>query len=231
MRASTMSNLSLLILLLVGCQHGLAMQLATLQKPDNVTLQWVSRQLDHNGVSMQVQQLHAKKLPLALLEDYQQLWRQSGYLTQQRSLARWQLLSTVIDNHNVVLQVESYGSGCRGFLSSIPINAIENRALRHDNFPRPWGTEQISKTLSNDAGARASTLVLRNNLSLAQNIRFYRHILRNNGWQIELDKITRGTATLFATNRHVNLELALRHEKGLAYIFANVRYQGSDYVF
>jgi hypothetical protein len=202
-----------------------AFDLQRIERPAQFQAQWVSSLMQHNGMPMQVLKLQTA-LPLQGVQAaFESRWQQAGYFIQESKAADWLLLSTILDDHNVVLQMREEAGRTVAFLSAIPLDYQITRSNYANSFPKPWGTRVVSSTRSSDGGHTATTLVLSNKVPLCANRDFYRRALIDAGWQIDLDKEASGTVSFFASSRYGVLELVLRQDQRQTILFANIRHE------
>ncbi len=201
-----------------------------IEHPPLTTLSWVGERIEHNGMPMQILQLNSELSKEELFAFYKDLWQATHRPDQQaaieRSVGEWQIISTILENHNVVVQVKPSSVGLEGFMSATPLDqqATQNEIARH--FPRQWGTELVSSTESNDGGAKATTLILRNSHTLESNHEFYTRTMQANGWTLSHQNTQLGGSVLFFDNDDGAVEMAIRRESNNTVIFANVRGEG-----
>lgn len=214
------------ICLLAGVANARAFDLQELRVPPETRLSWVGKRIEQNGMPMQIVQLQSS-LPLAeVLRFYREDWRNyhkpGARATVSRPVGEWQMLSTLVDEHNVVVQLKREAGQTTGFLSATPLDTPtrQNAIARH--FPRQGGALLVSSTESNDGGAKATTLILQNNYSLRANQVFYETSLQKNGWTLSRSSVVDGTAVMLFGRSSGSLELAMRRANDTTMIFANV---------
>lgn len=204
-----------------------AFELQDLQAPPGVRLSWVGKRIVQNGMPMQIVQLQSHQPVAEVLRFYREDWRHyhkpGERATVTNTSGDWQILSTLVDEHNVVVQLRREAGQTVGFLSSTPLDTPtrQNAIARH--FPRQGGTKLLSSTESNDSGAKATTMIFQNHHSLQANRAFYQDSLQRNGWTLSRSTVVRGTAVMLFGRSSGSLELAMRRENETTTIFANVR--------
>lgn len=212
-------------LLFVG--NTAAFELQELATPPETTLSWVGKDIVQNGMPMQIIELRSTLSVEEIKAFYRQDWlsyhRVGERSSVQRRVGQWDILSTLIDNHNVVVQLKQDGGLTTGFLSTHPLDLEPEPSQVSEKFPRKWGTELISSTESNDAGVVATTLVLQNQYTVRENKLFYEAELVRNGWSMARSTINTGTVVMLFNRSSGALELAMRREDNNTLIFANVR--------
>lgn len=213
--------------LLAGATNTLAFDLQELQAPPETRLSWVGQDIVQNGMSMQIVQLQSSRSIPEVLRFYREDWRNyhkpGTRATVTRTVGEWQMLSTLIEQHNVVVQLKREASQTTGFLSATPLDTQPRKNSISKHFPRQGGTQLISSTESNDGGAKATTLILQNNRSLRANQAFYQNSLQRSGWTLSRSNVLGGTAAMLFDRASGSMELAISRDKGTTTIFANVR--------
>ncbi|MEM8499606.1 MAG: hypothetical protein AAF542_16405 [Pseudomonadota bacterium] len=210
--------------------HALALDIQHIEHPPLTSLNWVGERIEHNGMPMQILQLNSELGTEELFSFYRELWRSMHRPDQQatveRSVGEWQMISTLLDNHNVVVQAKPSPNGLEGFMSATPLDQQPTQSEIARHFPRQWGTQLVSSTQSNDGGVKATTLVLKNTHTLASNHEFYTRTMQANGWTLSHQNTQLGGSVLFFDNSDGAIEMAIRRESSNTVIFANVRGEG-----
>ncbi|MFK7732279.1 MAG: hypothetical protein AB8B48_11740 [Pseudomonadales bacterium] len=201
-----------------------------IEHPPLTSLTWVGERIEHNGMPMQILQLNSELSTSELFGFYKEIWQpmhaENQRATIERSVGEWQIISTLLDNHNIVVQVRPSPIGLEGFMSATPLDEapVQSEIARH--FPKQWGTELVSSTQSQDGGVQATTLVLKNTHSLESTHEFYTRTMQANGWTLSHQNTQLGGSVLFFDNKDGAVEMAIRRENSNTVIFANVRGEG-----
>lgn len=206
----------------------LAFDLASVEKPMQFQTRWIARALQHNGMPLQVMSMRTHQSVQLVTTAFAQCWQQADYFIRQEQAAGWQLLSAIVDNHSIVLQLREDNGVTHAYLSAVPLDTLPSSQPYERQFPRPSGTHLLSSTYSKDGGDNATTLILSNKQSLRVNRDYYRRVLSAGGWQIELDRNFNDTISFLTRNRRSALELVLRYQQGQTYLFANIRHQAGE---
>lgn len=211
----------------------LALDIQHIEHPRETSLTWVGERIEHNGMPMQILQLNSRLSKEALFEFYKELWKPMHAPDQQatveKSVGEWQMISTLLDDHNVVVQVKPSATGLEGFMSATPLDYRPEQSTIARHFPRQWGTELVSSTQSQDGGVKATTLVLKNTHTLESNHEFYERTLQANGWTLSHQNRQRDGSVLFFDGKEGAVELAIQRggdNNRNTLIFANVRGEG-----
>lgn len=211
----------------------LALDIQHIEHPPETSMTWVGERIEHNGMPMQILQLNSRLSKDELFEFYQELWKPMHAPDQQatveKSVGEWQMISTLLDDHNVVVQVKSSSTGLEGFMSATPLDYRPEQSTIARHFPRQWGTELLSSTQSQDGGVKATTLVLKNTHTLESNHEFYERTLQANGWTLSHQSRQREGSVLFFDGKDGAVELAIQrggNNNRNTLIFANVRGEG-----
>ncbi len=210
--------------------HALALDIQSIERPPETSMTWIGERIEHNGMPMQILQLSSTLTTEQLFKFYRELWQpmhaENEQATMERRAGDWHIISTLLDDHNVVVQLKSESGRTNGFLSATPLDKQPDQSEITRRFPRQWGTELISSTVSTDGGTRATTLVLKNSHSIESNHDFYTRTLQNNGWTLSHQNVQMGGSVMFFDNSSGAVELAIRRDNSSTLIFANVRGEG-----
>ncbi len=213
--------------LLTGAANTLAFDLQQLATPPQTQLSWVGKHIVQNGMPMQILQLQSSLPQAELLRFYRQEWQAFHKPGERSSITRdvgeWRMLSTLVDAHHIVLQLKREAGQLTGFLSAIPLDTRTEQSSITKQFPRQNGSQLISSTESNDGNAKATTLILQNRYSLRDSHNFYKTALQRKGWKLSRSDVSRGTAVMLFDRTSGSLQLAMRRDKDMTFIFANLR--------
>ncbi len=205
----------------------LSFDLRSLEHPATAKLIWVGERIEHNGMPMQVLQIESSHGIDELFQFYRANWAQWHRPEKQASVEKqageWRILSTLLDRHNIVLQLQESATGSSGFVSATPLDKAPEQNRIASDFPRQWGTELISSTESWDGGAPATTLVMKNSYSVDTNQEFYLRSLQASGWSLAHSSRKHGTSVMFFDRDSGALELAIQRDAEATIIFANLR--------
>lgn len=204
-----------------------AFDLQSLEQPPETRFHWVAQDIHHNGLAMQVLQVEST-LPLdSLFDFYHMTWSQTAAQhersTTRRKAGQWTVLSALLNEHNVALQLQAEPGRTWGYLSATPLGDSPKTSRLAEQFPRQWSTELISSTQSHDGGGLATTVILRNGFSVRSNQDFYQRHFENAGWLLSHSRTDKGTVVLFFDKGQEAIELGLKQEQQHTVVFANLR--------
>lgn len=209
---------------------GFSLDIQRIEHPPLTSMTWVGERIEHNGMPLQILQLNSELSTKELFTFYRELWQPMHAANEQATMERfageWQIISTLMDGYNVVVQVKPSGAGLEGFMSATPLDKEPTQSDVARNFPRQWGTELVSSTQSTDGGTKATTLVLKNTHTLQSTHDFYSRTLQENGWTLSHQNTEMGGSVMFFDSSDGAVELAIRRDKSNTVIFANVRGEG-----
>lgn len=208
-------------------QHEIwAFDLSDIRVPANTETSWVGRGIEHNGVTMDVKLLSSSESSDQLLTFYKNMWESDGGEGVDYTIGEagdFKLISKIMDNHNIVIQLRDNSSGhAEGYLSAIKLSSIGN-AVSDDDFPALSNTTLVSKTVSDDTGKKAVTRVLINNYSVVSNAEFYRSRFESDGWAKSYANAETRSFLAFYSRNNKTMELAISKKPGKeTVIFVNI---------
>ena len=203
-----------------------AFDLSDVSVPHSTDSAWVGRGIEHNGVIMDIKTLKTQQSSEQVLAYYQNMWEMGGKEGEGYvigDVGEYKVISSIIENHNVVVQIKSgRRGGAEGYLSSIDLASLYD-VKEKDDFPTLSNTMLISKTKSNDEGKAAVTRVLMNNYSVTSNSDFYEDRLSSYGWKRTFEKAQGSSYTAFYSKNKQTMEMAISKEAGKGtVIFVNI---------
>ena len=215
-----------LVSTILGAQ-AFALNIESLASPNEAQLSWVGKNIVQNGMPMQIVEFRSTQSLQSVLAFYREEWRQYHQPGQRSTVANqldgWDVLSTLIDGHNVVLQVKSEAGLTTGFISATPLGQVTHQSDVARAFPRQWGTTLMSAMESTDGDVTATTLILQSNQSVREMQRYYKTAFLRNGWVLARSSEQQDTAVMLFDRRDGSMELAVRREHNKTLIFANIK--------
>lgn len=202
--------------------------------PPGTDLRWVGREMLQNDRQMQVAILDSKLSVDEVVSFYSDLWQHNqtqgspGSITEQ--LREWSIVSTVVDNSLLVVQVKAgkRANQTSGFISSMSLDtALTGAAVGGPEIPQLPGSFLISRTHSTDfnharnnqgqhsAKAEGLTTIFLNDSSVASNYEFYTAVMQERGWKLVADKFNHSSAALIFSKSDRSSEIALSEIDGL----------------
>lgn len=164
---------SIVASLLVGLWAGTAaLQAASLEDirfPENTRLQWIGRQMTHNGFPVSVLQFDSPLSAEQMVGEFRNRWEQlarpdmPGYVAG--SYHDWLTISHLDGHENLVLQARpSPGGGSTGFFSLLNLSGNHPRVSanadsRLVSLGLPAGLETVSVTETEENGQQATTVL------------------------------------------------------------------------
>jgi hypothetical protein len=203
-----------------------AFDLSDVSVPTSTDSVWVGRGIEHNGVIMDIKTLKTQHSSEQVVAFYKNMWEMGGkegegYVTSDAG--EYKVISSIVENHNVVVQIKNGRSGgAEGYLSSIDLASLYDVDVE-DDFPTLSNTMLISKTRSDDEGKTAVTRIFMNHYSVASNSDFYEDRLSSHGWKRTFEKAQSDAYTAFYSKNKTTMEMAISKETGKGtVIFVNI---------
>jgi len=231
-------NLSLRLLLLTALTAVMPFSLHAGKKdfppPPASSVEWVSQNMQLNGMSMRVRRFQTDRPMENVLRYYRQFWRTPvlaelpGY--KEAGTGPWQLITRIEADRFLSVQVQPNGTGkgSWGYLgeSTGDEDSIAKTKNSGKGFPSMRNSKVINDLVSNDAGKRGRTLMIANSFTPRANASYYRQHYTNKGWKTLADQQT--DQTWVQTFRHggKQVSLTIRHDQGATVIVANSTDQG-----
>ena len=152
--------------------------------PQKAKVQAVARQLDFNGMPMDIRRLESEEPPAALLAFYRGKWAATDKIRGPAEYAAgaWQAIATLRENCFYTVQYKPFGKNGTEALLGVSTPPTEN--VVREAVPMLPGSTIINDLGHNDAGKTARTVLLKNGFSTAANADFYRRNLGDLGWRV-----------------------------------------------
>jgi hypothetical protein len=151
-----------------------------LQLPDGTQAAEVSSHMIYNGTDMRGQIFTSSQTAPDIVKFYRQLWGKQSVLDE---IPGWQVVGHREGDFYITVQVRPDGHGSRGDIGIIRIPAGRTKVELGAGVPRPSNTTVFNDILYPDDRTPARTLAMVNNLSVDQNVNYYREHLAAAGWK------------------------------------------------
>lgn len=182
---------------LVACPVGAWAALPA--KPDcapfalpGLTLSWVTPDVVHNGLPLQIRRFESRDTVAGVLALYRKAWQattQSPGEPLEYELRGYQVMAKLRDKCFYTLQVRPGATvGSEGMLavSAVQEGVPQAPELGQD-FPKMSGSQVAADMTHRDPGKQARTIMLMNPFSVDANADFYRRVLGGDGWRVISD--------------------------------------------
>lgn len=148
--------------------------------PDGTSSAEVASHMIYNGTDMRGQVFTSSQTAAEIVQFYRQLWGKQSVLNQ---IPGWQVVGHREGEFYLTVQVRPDGSGSRGDIGIVRIPATRTKVELGAGVPHPSNTTVFNDISYPDDRTPARTLGMVNNLSVQQNISYYREHLAATGWK------------------------------------------------
>ncbi|MCU7920998.1 MAG: hypothetical protein KZQ95_21960 [Candidatus Thiodiazotropha sp. (ex Epidulcina cf. delphinae)] len=221
----------MMFLLFVVCAVNIshAYDIADVADPPGATMTYIG-DVVQNGLPLQMKQFTADYPVAELLGFYKQRWSETADHREnippyiEKKVGEWRVLSKVEETSSIVVQVKEAESGsAEGFISVTDLSRPEASSQWLKAFPRLRDSELISSTESVDKGRSATTLVIVNDYSVADNRDYYRANMDALGWSYLRGGTKNNVSMLYFMKENQQCEIAVTQaDDGKTVIFANL---------
>ncbi len=185
--------------------------------PPDSRVQWVGKDMTHNGVPMSVRRFDTRLSPAAVLQFYRDRWTSGPRRPPvENQVGGWSIIGRRVDGYYVTVQVRPGAGGSEGFIGVSTLPRLEDEPELDQDFPRLAGTRVVSDTRSEDEGKSGQTLVLHNDYSVLANARYYREQLPARGWALRQDRSPpgRGEHVQYFERRRESVHIVIAEDPG-----------------
>ena len=189
--------------------------------PDGVQPQWVADAMVFNGVPMQIFTFDYLPGVKALLEFYEEEWRNEGTNFKHHESDQWEILSAPHGEHYVTIQITDTGNSAYAQVGVSNWGAVGDTLPElGKGFPRLPASRVISDINAVDGGAHSRTLMIENGHSISSNFRYYLSHFSQQNWNIIQKNIgPRQTGALLSLNKEGReLELVVSRQGSKSHI-------------
>lgn len=199
--------------------------------PEDSKVEIVSKGMVFNGVEMRIWEVISRMSPEDLLNFYKKQWQGAGSAIGKKvpdfieyKVGDWDVLSSVENEYQVSVQVQSWGKGRALALVAISDMFDESSFKKFgENFPKKKGTLVLNDIVADDSGKESRTLVLQNRYSVKHNVSFYKRQFSNKGWQqVEAPELKRDRGVLVMVSGSDSLNMTFDRVDGQTNIIAVV---------
>lgn len=188
-----MKNIALLVLSLCIAPLSVFAGDQKVRLPDNASLQWVSNNINQDGMQLEIQTFHTNESIEDVFNFYRETWFKEGEVPGfvENTLQEWSIISQLRDESNVVLQLKPDGDGgSEGFLSIAKKNSGTTQPAI--DFPMPDGTEKFSSSYVEEDGTQVHTMTFISSQSVGNTVNFYRANMARKGWKLAKENKVEG---------------------------------------
>lgn len=168
--------------------------------PSNVQAQWVSQNMQHNGVDMKILKLSGVHSAEKTAMFYQNLWQktEAGFASSghQNNLILSTVEKNLLSTYLITLELKASETKTDGFLSIMRLDSSKNHPASVLDSQLPPDATILSDTLSKDHHLLNRTTVARVMSSPSQNEHRYTQLLINQGWNLKTSGHEPGTEKL-----------------------------------
>lgn len=157
-----------------------------------LTLSWVTPDVVHNGLPLQIRRFESRVPVAGVLSLYRKAWQatpQSPGAPLEYELQGYRVIAKLRDRCFYTLQARPGGMvGSEGMLAVSAVQeGFQQLPVLGQDFPKMSGSEVAADMTHRDPGKQARTIVLNNQFSVNANADFYRRVLGDDGWLITSD--------------------------------------------
>jgi len=168
---------------------------------------WVGKDINWNGIPMEVRKFTTSKSQLQIRNFYKKKWvtpvekGKPGFIEDVIPDA-W-LISRLEDGYLMTVQIKKSGLDTWGYLGITNLEGMGDGPKVAKSFPKMSGSEVMNEVKHNDPYRKATTVMLANNYSVSSNVEFYRSHYQGGGWNVSMDQAGSGGSThTFIMNKH-----------------------------
>jgi hypothetical protein len=156
-------------------------------------LTWVTPDVVHNGMPLQVRRFDSTDNVQTILARYRLEWKASAQSPRdaiEYPLDKWLVIAKLRDKCFYTAQVRSNGAGgSTGMLGASPTPDSTQARILGKDFPMMSGSLVRTDITHRDPGKEARTILLQNQFSTTANANFYRRKITEDGWNITGDHL------------------------------------------
>ena len=214
----------ILIALLFGLSFK-ANALSLIDFPEKAEVRTVSDGMLVNGKKLRAWTFTSDWSTGQISDFYVSLWRDDSVKFDDQEIGGWRIINAMINGVHYTAKIPSFTSAeSLSYVSTSEKPDSELKALdkKLTAFPKPSGTSVVTDVKSKDGVKLSNTLLMKNMLSITENIGFYNAYYKKYGWIIEKASFTKdGRRGVFmARNGPENINITIDNAKELSIITA-----------
>ncbi len=198
---STESLLRLFAALLLStcAMAALAARAPDFPSPPEARVEWVSRDMEINGIPSEVRAFYSRQSVKEVRKFYRRTWAKGekggpGF-TETDAMKPWLLLTRVEDGYLMTMQVQKADrGGSWGYLARSKLPNPKDLPAMGENVPSMRGSRVMNDVKTRDPGQKGRTVLIANRHSLSSNINFYRNHYLNDGWTLDIERSLDGAS-------------------------------------
>lgn len=214
------------VLMLLTSTAVAASLLEAIETPSDATRRWVSPNINHNGVTYEVQRVVSPRGIDDVLEFYRTLWRakvpggEPAYV--ENTVGQWSTIGKLQAGVSVVLQLKKADrGGVEGFLSAYRLSPQPVALSNPVDIPMFSGSEVVSRTATSDLSVHSLTVISRHSASVSAQYGFYRDVMPRNGWVLTTGTQTEEAAVLLYSKSNAQSEISISRSAGSSVVVIN----------
>ncbi len=217
-----MMNKLLLISALIFCS---ASAVAKIEFPEQATVTTVSDGMLVNGKKVKAWTFSGQLSSTEIAAYYTQLWQGRSDKFDDQTLSGWRIINAVIDDIHYSAKIpELNAEDNLTYVSSMeePDSDLIKLDKALENFPKPLGTYVVTDVKAKDGVKLSNTLLMRNSLSIAENLNFYDSYFKKYGWDIDTSAYTQDqqSGVFMARKGPENINITFDRERQYSIITA-----------
>lgn len=185
--------------------------------PPQATLEIISENVEHNGMSMSVGRIVSTEPLETNLDFYRTTWSLNdstetpGYVEQ--SFDNWIAISRLENGFNTVIQFDQNAEVSGSAIVSV-MSIDQSSTIGFNSSSHPGNAELLSSTRTHDDGRDATVQVLRSGMSIDSVKQFYASHFRRHGWNLVSDRSVMDSHVLMFNKKLEKAEVYLGQDPG-----------------